>query len=121
PTIVKLSKMRHTIAARLQHSFQTAPHIFVEVAITAASIESLRQQLKERHEKLTVTAILIKACAWALQKHPWLNATFENDEIKLWPTMNIGMAVALDEGVVVPVVHHVERLSLRQIQTAAEH
>jgi pyruvate dehydrogenase E2 component (dihydrolipoamide acetyltransferase) len=120
PTIVKLSKMRHTIAARLQHSFQTAPHIFVEIGVDATSIEALRRQLKERHEKLTVTAILIKACAWALAKHPWLNATFEDDEVRLWPTMNIGMAVALGEGVVVPVVHHAERLSLQQTQMAVE-
>jgi pyruvate dehydrogenase E2 component (dihydrolipoamide acetyltransferase) len=120
PKIVKLSGIRRTIATRLQHSFQTAPHIFVEVQVDATAIESLRQQWRAHNQKLTVTAVLIKACAWALQRHPWLNATFEDDEISLWPTMNIGMAVALDEGLIVPVVHHAERLTLHEIQTTTE-
>jgi pyruvate dehydrogenase E2 component (dihydrolipoamide acetyltransferase) len=120
PKIVKLAGMRRTIAIRLQQSFQTAPHIFLEVQVDASGIETLRERLKARNERLSVTSILIKACAWALLRHPWLNATFDNDEVSLWPTANIGVAVALDEGLVVPVVHHAERLSLHEIQAISD-
>jgi len=120
PRIVKLEGMRRTIAIRLQKSFQTAPHIFFDAQIDTGGIDTLRVSLKERDEKLSVTTILVKACAWALFKHPWLNATIDGEEIALWPTANIGVAVALDEGLVVPVVHHAERLHLRDIQTAVD-
>jgi pyruvate dehydrogenase E2 component (dihydrolipoamide acetyltransferase) len=118
PRIIKLEGMRRTIATRLQKSFQTAPHIFFDAQIDTGGIDTLRARLKERDEKLSVTAILVKACAWTLLKHPWLNATLEGEEIALWPTANIGVAVALDAGLIVPVVHHAERLHLRDIQTS---
>jgi pyruvate dehydrogenase E2 component (dihydrolipoamide acetyltransferase) len=120
PKVIKLTGMRRTIATRLQKSAQDAPHIFFDAQIDASGIESLRQRVKERKDRLSVTTILVKACTWALQKNPWLNATFSNDEIALWSTMNIGMAVALEEGLVVPVIHHTERLTLKDIQTAVD-
>ena len=119
-TIVKLAGMRRTIATRLQQSFQTAPHIFFDAKIDMAGIDSLRQRLKARKEKISITAVIVKACAWTLQRHPWLNATLQGDEISLWSTANIGVAVALEEGLVVPVIHHAERLSMREIQTAVD-
>ncbi|PJF35246.1 MAG: 2-oxo acid dehydrogenase subunit E2 [Candidatus Thermofonsia Clade 1 bacterium] len=114
--VVRLEGMRRTIAQRLQKSFQTAPHIFLEATADMSAIEGLRKTLKARHEKLSVTAVLIKACAWALLKHPALNATLENDEISYWHTANIGMAVALPDGLIVPVIHNAEKLSLQSIQ-----
>ncbi|MBZ0276205.1 MAG: 2-oxo acid dehydrogenase subunit E2 [Anaerolineae bacterium] len=116
PRIVKLEGMRRTIATRLQKSFQTAPHIFFDAQIDVSGIERLRRTLKARDEKLSVTAIVIKACAAALLRHPWVNATIDGDDVSLWPTVNIGMAVALDAGLVVPVVHHAEQLALNRIQ-----
>jgi pyruvate dehydrogenase E2 component (dihydrolipoamide acetyltransferase) len=84
-------------------------------------IEALRARLKERKEKLSVTAVIVKACAWALMKHPMVNATLtstpEGDEVSLWSTANIGVAVALDDGLIVPVVHHAEQKSLQQLQS----
>ncbi len=120
PTIVKLEGMRRTIGARLQQSFQTAPHIYFDAQIDVTAIESLRQKLKQRDEKLSITTILVKACAWTLLRHPWLNATLDGDDVSLWPTANIGVAVALDAGLVVPVVHHAERLTMHEIQTVAD-
>jgi pyruvate dehydrogenase E2 component (dihydrolipoamide acetyltransferase) len=76
--------------------------------------------LKARNEKLSVTAVLVKACAWTLLRHPLLNATTDGETISLWPTANVGMAVALEEGLVVPVIHHAEKLSLREIQTSVD-
>lgn len=120
PKIVKMAGMRRTIAIRLQQSSQQAPHIFFDAQIDMSGIEALRGRVKARKEKLSVTAILVKACAWTLLQHPNVNATLEGDEISLWPTANIGVAVALDEGLVVPVVHHAERLSIRDIQTTVD-
>ncbi len=116
--IVKLQGMRRTIATRLQQSYQTAPHIFVEVQIDATEVEAMRQRLKVRGEQLSMTAILVKACAGALKRHPWINATLVNDEIWRWSSAHIGVAVALEEGLIVPVIHHAERYSLRELQQA---
>jgi pyruvate dehydrogenase E2 component (dihydrolipoamide acetyltransferase) len=120
PRIVKLEGMRKTIATRLQKSFQTAPHIFFDAQIDTSEIDGLRQKLKARNEKLSVTAIVVKACASVLMRHQWLNATLEGEAIELWPTANIGVAVALEAGLVVPVVHHAERLSMQTIQASVD-
>ncbi|MCA0453799.1 MAG: 2-oxo acid dehydrogenase subunit E2 [Chloroflexi bacterium] len=120
PRIVKMEGMRRTIANRLQKSFQTAPHIFFDAAIDTGGIEKLRQSLKARDEKLSVTTILVKACAGVLMRHPWLNATLDGEEIALWPTANIGVAVALEAGLVVPVVRNADRLSMHAIQTSVD-
>lgn len=114
--VVRLEGMRRTIAQRLQKSFQSAPHIFFDATIDMSAVEALRAALKARGEKLSVTAVLIKACAWALGRNPALNATLEEEEISYWHTANIGMAVALQEGLIVPVIHRVEQLSLSAVQ-----
>lgn len=116
PQIVKLTGMRRTIATRLQKSYQDAPHIFIEMQVEMGAIEALRHKLKTRHEKLSVTAILVRACAATLLKHKYVNATLQGDEISLWPHANIGVAVALDEGLIVPVIHHADELSLSATQ-----
>ncbi len=120
PRIVKLEGMRRTIANRLQKSFQTAPHIFFDAQIDTSGIDSLRQKLKAQKEKLSVTTIVVKACAGVLMRHPWLNSTLDGDEIAVWPTANVGIAVALEAGLVVPVVYHAERLSMQAIQTSVD-
>jgi pyruvate dehydrogenase E2 component (dihydrolipoamide acetyltransferase) len=120
PKVVKLEGMRRTIAMRLQKSFQTAPHIFFDAQVDMSAIETLRRRVKERGEKLSVTAIVVKACASTLLRHPWLNATIEGEEVSLWPTINVGVAVALDVGLVVPVVKHAERRTMSDIQVALD-
>ncbi|HRE48872.1 MAG TPA: dihydrolipoamide acetyltransferase family protein [Aggregatilineales bacterium] len=113
---VKIAGMRRTIANRLQKSFQTAPHVFFDAQIAMNGIETLRATLKGRGEKLSVTAIIMKACASALLRHPYLNATTDGETIFLHSTANIGMAVAVEGGLVVPVIPHVEGCSLREVQ-----
>ncbi|MBL8165128.1 MAG: 2-oxo acid dehydrogenase subunit E2 [Anaerolineae bacterium] len=120
PRKVKLEGMRRTIATRLQKSFQTAPHIFFDAQIDMSGIERLRATLKARSEKVSVTAILVKACAGVLLRHPWLNATIDDETINLWPTANIGVAVALEAGLIVPVVPNAERLAMRAIQSKVD-
>jgi pyruvate dehydrogenase E2 component (dihydrolipoamide acetyltransferase) len=120
PQVIKLTGMRRAIAARMQHSFQTAPHIFVEVQVDGSRIEHLRSAIKARGERLSVTVLLVKACAWALPQHPRLNATLEDDTLSLWPEPHIGVAVALDDGLIVPVIHAAQAHSLRQTQTTVD-
>ncbi len=115
--IIRLEGMRRTIANRLQQSFQTAPHIFVEVEVDMGGIEAMRARLKNRDQKLSVTSVLVKACAAVLKDHPAVNATLENDEISMWSAANIGVAVALDDGLIVPVIQDAGSLSLREIQS----
>jgi pyruvate dehydrogenase E2 component (dihydrolipoamide acetyltransferase) len=117
PEVVELSKMRRTIAAHMTASVQTAPHIFVETLVNAGRLDDLRLGLRAQGERLTVTAVIAKACALALMKHPRLNATHEDDCLLLWPAANIGIAVALEDGLVVPVIQGAEAKTLSHIQS----
>ncbi len=115
PKVVPLRGLRKRIATRLQQSYQDAPHIYFEAAIDMRGILSLREQLKAAAKKVSVTTILVKACAQVLTSHPYMNTTFDGENISLWPDANIGVAVALDNGLIVPVVHAANRQSLRDI------
>jgi pyruvate dehydrogenase E2 component (dihydrolipoamide acetyltransferase) len=112
--------MRRTIAARMQQSYQTAPHITLTVEVDVSAAEVLRRELNERAEalgvpRISVTAILVKVCAWALQRHRWVNASLNGDEIRLHAASNIGVAVALEEGLIVPVIRGAEVLGISEI------
>jgi pyruvate dehydrogenase E2 component (dihydrolipoamide acetyltransferase) len=120
PRIIKIEGMRRTIANRLQKSFQTAPHIFFEAQVDTTGMDGLRARLKARQEKLSITAIVVKAAASVLLRHPYMNATTDGEHISLWPHANIGVAVALEAGLVVPVVHEADSRSLRDIQTQVD-
>jgi pyruvate dehydrogenase E2 component (dihydrolipoamide acetyltransferase) len=114
PKVVKLSERRQAIGSLMQRSIQTVPHSFLEIQIDTYMIEALHYESL----RLSITSILIKACAWALQRNPWLNATFQADksgEIVLWPSANIGIVIPTEDGPVVPVIQQAERLHLREI------
>ena len=77
---VPLGGLRRTIAERMTLSYQSAPHITLTVEADTSALEALRAELNARAEaagepRLSVTAILVKACAWALMRHPWANAS----------------------------------------------
>jgi pyruvate dehydrogenase E2 component (dihydrolipoamide acetyltransferase) len=118
--VVPLRGMRHTIAARMQQSYQTAPHIKLTVQVDMSAVQALRGELNARAEalggpRISVTAILVKVCAWALRRHRWVNASLHGDEIHLHRSANIGVAVALEEGLIVPVIRQAEQLGLADI------
>ncbi|MCS7087730.1 MAG: 2-oxo acid dehydrogenase subunit E2 [Thermoflexales bacterium] len=117
--VVPLVGMRRTIAQRLTQSMREAPQFNVSVDVNMSRALSLvddwRTTQQEGKPKVTLTALLVKVCAWALQRHPALNAGFENDAIVEWSDINIGVAVAMDEGLIVPVIHHADRLNLLEI------
>ncbi|MGQ9625953.1 MAG: 2-oxo acid dehydrogenase subunit E2 [Anaerolineae bacterium] len=118
--VIPLRGMRKTIAERMQTSARTAPHITLNVEVEMTNIRAIQPHLAqevqaETGSKLSLTAMLVKAVAWALKKHPLLNATLREGEIHLLSQINIGVAVALEEGLIVPVVHGADRKSLARV------
>lgn len=106
PEVIPLAGMRATIAERMAFSFQHAPHFTLQVDVDATRLEALRATFNERSEaRISATAILVKASAWALTRHPLVNASLVDQSIHVHKEVNIGVAVALDEGLIVPVVH----------------
>ncbi len=106
------SGMRKTIALRLQKSAQEAPHITFDADIDVSALEALRARanarLSEGAARISLTAVVAKACAWALARHPRINSQLDlaNNVIRLMPEANIGIAVALEDGLIVPVVQN---------------
>lgn len=119
PVVLKLEGMRRTIAQRMQTSWQSIPHIMFTVDIDMERAVVMRESFNARFKGagpgISMTAILVKACAAALREHPRLNAYLRDDEILIMPEVNIGVAVALDEGLIVPVIRRADIKSLYQI------
>jgi len=118
--ILPLTSIRRTIAARMQSSFQTAPHISLSVEVDVTAFESARAaintaRLSEGSQKITMTALLVYFTAQVITQHKQVNASYINDQIYLWNDINIGVATAIDEGLVVPVVHDTKKLALEEI------
>ena len=118
--VVPLTSMRQKIADRLQASFRDIPHIFLTVEADVTRLEDARKRLNEiaarqGSGKVSLTAMLVKVIAWALERNPYLNASLIDQNIHLWEDINVGVATALDEGLIVPVVRNANQQSLRQI------
>ena len=119
---VAIKGMRKVIAERMQLSYTTAPHISLSLSIDMAELQQMRQQLNQAAEKLStptlkMTPVLCKAIALTLLKFPRLNAHLIDQEIREFKGVDLGVAVALEEGLVVPVLRGVELKGLLQIQS----
>jgi pyruvate dehydrogenase E2 component (dihydrolipoamide acetyltransferase) len=117
--IVPLIDMRAKIARKMQTSFQTAPHIAETVEVDVSRLEIMRSHLTEIASstgkgKVTLTAILVKLIAWALERHPYINSSLIDEKIYLWKEINVGVATALENGLIVPVIHSANRLSFSE-------
>ena len=114
------SRMRKTIAQRMLQAKQTAPEIHVTVEIQVDKLvairEDLNRELAAENIKLSLGDFVTKAVAIALRRHPGLNASYEPDAIVRHGEINIGIAVALDEGLIVPVLHRADTLGLAEIR-----
>jgi len=118
----ELSKMRKTIANRMAASKREIPHFYVTMEIDMADAVKLKTSLAQAElidEDITYNDIIVKALALALARYPRLNASFEGDGITIHPNINIGVAVAVEDGLVVPVVRGCEQLSLIEIARVA--
>jgi pyruvate dehydrogenase E2 component (dihydrolipoamide acetyltransferase) len=110
--VVPLTSIRKTIARRLTKAWE-APAFQISMSADMTRAQALRERLRE--EKVTVTDVLTKLSAIALLRHRELNAQFADDELRIFPSANIGLAVATDRGLIVPVLREVERKSLVQL------
>ena len=113
--VQKLSSVRRTIARRLTEAWQ-APVFQISMSAEMTRALALREHLRD--EKVTVTDVLTKLCAIALLRHREVNVHFADDEIRIFPSAHIGIAVATERGLLVPVLRECERKSL--VQLAAE-
>jgi pyruvate dehydrogenase E2 component (dihydrolipoamide acetyltransferase) len=114
PQVIRLTGMRGVIARRMLESIQTSAQLTLMSEADVSALVKRRESLAKQFD-ITYTDLLIKAAALALRKHPRLNATVTSQEIRVLPDIHIGMAVALDEGLVVPVVRNADRKPLRTI------
>ncbi|MFK7915395.1 MAG: 2-oxo acid dehydrogenase subunit E2 [Pseudomonadales bacterium] len=116
---VPIRGMRKTIAARMHESLQTMAQLTMDMDVVMDDAVKLRKQLISEWEteqiKPSYNDLVIRAAAKALQAHPLMNASFGEREMTLHGAVNVGMAVALDEGLIVPVVKNANILSLKQI------
>jgi len=112
-----LSRMRKTIAERMTRSKQTIPHFYVTSEIEMDWASRVRDELNmdESQTKVSFTDMIIKACALALTKFPEVNASYSEDKLLLHKEINIGFAVALEDGLIAPVVHNADKKPLRRI------
>jgi pyruvate dehydrogenase E2 component (dihydrolipoamide acetyltransferase) len=119
--VVKLTQMRRAIARRMGEAWQ-APHFQIAMSADMTAAMRLREKLVERMRegegKPTFSDVLTKACAVALMRHRDVNAHYAGDEVRLFPTANIGIAVAVERGLLVPVIRSCERKSIAELANA---
>src|SRR5262245_354928 len=113
----ELTSVRKTIARRLTEAWQI-PVFQLQTSVDMTRANALVERLREGGTKATVTDVLTKVCADALMRHREVNAQWTDDAILLFPTANVGIAVAAPQGLVVPVIHGAERLRLAEIAAA---
>jgi len=112
----KNSPMRKTIAKRLGESKFTAPHYYLTIEVDMANAMASRKHINEMPDvKVSFNDMVIKASAMALRKHPQVNSQWTGDTMKLANHIHMGVAVAVDEGLVVPVLKFADQMSLTQI------
>lgn len=120
-TVLPLTGIRKVIAERVTRSYQTIPHFTLTASVNMRESKRLLDvkkfaQADGSQQPLTLTALLIKVVALALQEHPRLNAHCLENEIRLYPSAHIGVAVALQEGLIIPVLRDAQSKGLANIQ-----
>jgi pyruvate dehydrogenase E2 component (dihydrolipoamide acetyltransferase) len=116
---VPLSQMRKTIARRLTQSIGPVPHFFLTVEVDMREAMRLRGRLNERLKdegiKVSPNDLIIKAVAMALRKHPYVNAAWTGDAIRLYDQVHVGVAVAVEDGLITPVVRDAHTKGIGEI------
>ena len=113
---IKNSQMRKTIAKRLGESKFTAPHYYLTIEVNMETAMASRKQINEIPDvKVSYNDMVIKASAMALRKHPRVNSQWTGDSTKIAKHIHMGVAVAVDDGLVVPVLRYADQMSMTQI------
>jgi pyruvate dehydrogenase E2 component (dihydrolipoamide acetyltransferase) len=122
-TIVPLSNMRRTITRRLTQSKQTIPHFYVTMDIDMGEVLKLRKQINAplaKEEQVSINDMIVKACGVALRRFPNLNASFVEEGIQINPHVNVSIAVAVDSGLVAPVITDTDARTLGSVAREAK-
>ena len=109
-----MSPMRKAIARNLLASKQNIPHFYVETTVDAGALMTYYRSAKAQYP-CSVNDVVVLACGRAIAEFPSLRSRIDGEEIITFPTANIGIAVGMDDGLVVPVVIAAERMSLQQV------
>jgi pyruvate dehydrogenase E2 component (dihydrolipoamide acetyltransferase) len=119
--VVKLTKLQQTVARRMAESKATAPHFYLQAEIDMTAAVAGRKRLKEMAAEgeavPTFNDMVVKACALALREHPRANGAYRDGQIELYSRVNVGVAVAAQDALVVPTVFDADLKGLRQIST----
>jgi pyruvate dehydrogenase E2 component (dihydrolipoamide acetyltransferase) len=112
-----LTRLRQITAQRTTEAHQTIPHFYLTMEIDMEEALALRQRLNQLDESLRISVndLIVKACAVALEQHPIVNATYQNGQLVHPNGVHIGIAVAVEQGLLVAVLRHCEGKSLRRI------
>ena len=114
--VIKNSQMRKTIAKRLSESIFTAPHFYLTIEVAMDEAMKSRAVINTVPDtKVSFNDMVIKACAMALKKHPKVNSQWSDEAITINHHVNVGVAVAVEDGLVVPVLRFTDQMSLSQI------
>ena len=120
---IELSRMRQTIARVTSDSKSTAPHFYVTAEVDMGKAMALRRDVNDAADPdnhVSVNDLMVKACAQALAKHPKFNSFYRGDHLEVHGAMNIGIAIALESGLILPGVSNCESKSLLQIAAATK-
>ena len=114
---VQLTPMRRIVGERMTKSKQTAPHFYLSMDADMTEVTRRRSASKEKGELIipSINDFILSACARALRDYPSLNAAFSDQGVEIYSDINIGVAVALDEGLVVPVIRNADQLPLEEL------
>lgn len=115
-TNYELPRIWRVMVDRISQAWTTIPHFYLIREVNVSRLMAWREKIKNTStEKITYTDLLVKLTALALRKYPRLNASWQNENIILNSEINIGLAVAVDDGLLVPVIHHADEMNLSQL------
>jgi pyruvate dehydrogenase E2 component (dihydrolipoamide acetyltransferase) len=110
-----LNAVERLVAERLTASYQQIPHIHISMEVSAVWLTQFRQGYRLEGKSISFNDLIAVATARALVDFPRVNSTYEGGGFKVWPEVNLGMAVAAASGLVVPVVHRIEQKSIEEV------
>jgi pyruvate dehydrogenase E2 component (dihydrolipoamide acetyltransferase) len=116
---IELSSMRRTIAKRLVQSKAPVPHFYLTVDVAADRLWEAYRALKALDYPVSLNDVIIKACASALKRHPEINASFAGDHVKRYSRVHVGLAVAIEDGLITPVIRDADSKPLIDIGAEA--
>ncbi|MDP2965402.1 MAG: dihydrolipoamide acetyltransferase family protein [Pelolinea sp.] len=116
---IPLIGMRRMIADNMARSMREAPHMTLQIDVQMDAVEALRksanEKITEKNSRISATAVIVKAVTLAIKKNPIVNSQFASEKILVFSDINIGVATALEEGLIVPVIHAADQRTVSQI------